>query len=263
VYRSPTWRGTIIGLRLAIDNAAAGEIVIKSFHTACDTRHNINNLNFIRGCHDYFVWTRDIGFLRSQIGRIRTAMRFVEQEFQTRERKCIYTSWPGHEGRSGVRWIDGVKTIVPGEGIGSNYWDLLPFGGEDALATVYYYDTLLDLAELEEAIAAHPEWAVSSMDRYDPSELRSHAKEVKAFAAERFCLARRPADRGRRYGHGSRRLSLALRTAIHDQAKRRLLRVELVSAGVGPLGLSGARRRGRARLVILRLNGPADHLRPR
>jgi hypothetical protein len=186
VYQSPNWRGTITGLRIEFDNAAAGQIVIKSFHTACDTRHNINNLNFIRGCHDYFMWTRDIGFLRSQIGRIRAAMRYVEQEFETRERKCVYTTWPGHEGRSGVRWVDGAKTIVPGEGIGSNYWDLLPFGGEDALATVYYYDALQDLAAIEAAIIAHPEWAVFASDSYDPQDLRHHAEEVKAYAGERF-----------------------------------------------------------------------------
>ena len=61
------------------------------------------------------------------------------------------------------------RLIVVGEGIGSNYWDLLPFGGEDALGTVYYYDALLDLAELEEQIAAHPQWCVATgADAFDP-----------------------------------------------------------------------------------------------
>ena len=136
----------------ALTTRGPARVVVKSFHTACDTRHNVNNLNFIRGCHDYLLWTRDLAFLREQIGRIRTAMRFVEREFRTREKKCIYTTWPGHEGRSGVRWVDGKKQVVPGEGVGSNYWDLLPFGGEDALATVYYYDTLQDLAAMEEIV---------------------------------------------------------------------------------------------------------------
>ena len=156
-------------------------------HTACDTRHNINNANFIRGCHDYFLWTRDYSFLRDQIPRIRTAMRFIMREFDTRRRKCVYTTWPGHEGRSGVRYVDGKKTIVPGEGIGSNYWDLLPFGGEDALATIYYYDTLLDLAELEAQISAHPQWCVATgADAFDPADLRQHAQEVKGYGSKRF-----------------------------------------------------------------------------
>jgi hypothetical protein len=187
LYRSPAWKGTITRLRVAFENAGEAEVVVKSIHTACDTRHNVNNLNFVRGCHDYFLWSRDIGFLRSQMDRIRASMRYVESEFQTRDRHCIYTTWPGHEGRSGVRVQNGVKQVIPGEGIGSNYWDLLPFGGEDALATVYYYDALADLAELEEALLEHPEWAIAAGPAaYDPAELRQRAQEVKQYAGQRF-----------------------------------------------------------------------------
>lgn len=187
VYRVPGWSGTITGLRIGFDNAGPARVVIKSFHTACDTRHNINNLNFIRGCHDYFCWTRDLTFMRDQIQRVRTAMRFVMREFDTRRRKCIYTTWIGHEGRSGVVYADGQKSVRVGEGIGSNYWDLLPFGGEDALATIYYYDTLEDLADLEEHIADHPEWNIAGgADAYDPADLRRHAAEVRMYASQRF-----------------------------------------------------------------------------
>jgi hypothetical protein len=186
MYRQPGWQGMLTNLRIGIENADRGQVVIKSLHTACDTRHNVNNLNFIRGCHDYFLWTRDVAFLRGQIERIRRAMRYVEREFQTREKKCIYTTWPGHEGRSGVRLIDGQKRVIPGEGIGSNYWDLLPFGGEDALATVYYYDTLLKLADLEQLITAHPDWHVPGDDAYDPRDLRDFAREVKTYFGKRF-----------------------------------------------------------------------------
>jgi hypothetical protein len=98
------------------------------------------------------------------------------REFDTRRRKCVYTAWPGHEGRSGVRYVDGKKVVIPGEGIGSNYWDILPWGGEDALATVYYYDTLLKLAQLEEQIAAHPEWSIAT------GAVSAAAKEGATFA---------------------------------------------------------------------------------
>jgi hypothetical protein len=187
VYRLAGWKGTITGARIAVDNPGPAKLVIKSFHTACDTRHNINNSNFIRGCHDYFVWSMDYTFLRDQIGRIRTAMRFIQREFDTIQRKCVYTTWPGHEGRSGVRYVEGKKVVIPGEGIGSNYWDLLPFGGEDALATIYYFDALLDLADLEDAIRAHPEWGVATgADAFDPLDLRRHAGEVKEYGTKRF-----------------------------------------------------------------------------
>lgn len=188
VYRIPQWKGIITGLRIVFNNPAAATVVIKSLHTACDTRHNINNSNFVRGCHDYFMWTGDITFLREQIGRVRSSMRFIMNEFDTRQRKCIYTTWPGHEGRSGVqRTADGQKVIVPGQGIGSNYWDLLPFGGEDALATIYYYDALLDLAALEEQIVKHPQWCIATgAEAFDADDLRTHAQEVKDYGTRRF-----------------------------------------------------------------------------
>ncbi len=188
VYRVPGWTGTITGLRIAFANPGPAKVVIKSFHTACDTRHPINNPNFIRGVHDYFAWSGDLTLLRDQISRVRTAMRFTMREFDTRNRKCIYTTWPGHEGRSGVRrTADDKKLIVPGEGIGGNYWDLLPFGGEDALATLYYYDALLDLADLEQGIAAHPEWGIATgADAFDAVDLRQHAQAVKDYGTKRF-----------------------------------------------------------------------------
>jgi hypothetical protein len=187
VHKHPGWKGIITGFRIHFDNRGLASLVIKSFHTACDTRQTVNNMNFIRGCKEYFLWTGDISFLRGQIGRMRTAMHYVMNEFDTRRRKCIYTTWLGHEGRSGVRWYKGNKTIVAGEGIGGNYWDLLPFGGEDALATIYYYDAVLDLADVEEAIRKHPEWNVSSgAEALGTVDLRQHAREVKDYGTKRF-----------------------------------------------------------------------------
>lgn len=187
VYHLPGWKGQITGLRIGFDNAGPANVVIKSFHTACDTRHTINNPNWIRGCRYYFLWTADYAFLRGQIGRIRSAMHFTMREFDTRKRKCICTTWVGHEGRSGVRIVDGHKVLVLGEGVGGNYWDLLPFGGEDALATIYYYDALLALAELEENIATHPEWNIATgADAFDPADLRQHAREVRDYGTKRF-----------------------------------------------------------------------------
>jgi hypothetical protein len=187
VYRVPGWKGAITGIRLHFDNRSPATLVIKSFHTACDTRHTINDSNFIRGCHDYFMWAGDLGFLRSQMGRIRAAMRFNMSEFDTRRRRCVYTTWPGHEGRTGVRVVDGKKTVLPNEGIGGNYWDLLPFGGEDALSSIYYYDAVLDLADLEQAINEHPQWCIAKgAEAFDCGDLRRHAAEVKAYCRRRF-----------------------------------------------------------------------------
>ncbi len=207
MFRVPGWAGTITGLRIHFGNTGKASVIIKSFHTACDTRHTINNCNFIRGCHEYFLWTGDLPFLRDELGRMRLALRFMMSEFQTRERRCVYVTWPGHEGRSGIRiGADGKKNVVPNEGIGGNYWDLLPFGGEDALSTIYYYDAVLQMAGIEKAIRDHPEWTMPrSPDAFDAADLLKHAAEVKAYSTQRFW---NPATR--RYG------TVDLENAMHD-----------------------------------------------
>ena len=46
---------------------------------------------------------------------------------------------------------------------------------------------LLDLAELEEQIAAHPQWNIATgADAFDPADLRKHAQEVKEYGTKRF-----------------------------------------------------------------------------
>ena len=177
MYRLPAWKRAITGLRIGFDNPGPAQVVIKSFHTACDTRQNINNSNFIRGCHDYFLWTSDLTFLRGQIGRIRTAMRFMMREFDTRARKCVYTTWPGHEGRSGVRRVAGKTVIATGEGIGSNYFwgwsnpESVPWGNQvqdgGAVLGFSYHDLMARLK------TAGPDDAWQRLARSWPGSTRS------------------------------------------------------------------------------------------
>jgi hypothetical protein len=147
-----------------------------------DTRHNINNFDYIRGAIDVFLWTGDRAFLRAELPRLRRALRFAQAEFHTRENNCVLTTWIGHEGTSGVvRHADGTKAILHGTGIGNNYWDLLPFGHKDSYATIRYYDTLVRMAALEREIARHPGWDFADGDdRFDPADLEAHAAAVKA-----------------------------------------------------------------------------------
>ena len=182
LYRHPLWRGKITRLRLNFGNTApGGEVVIQALFSQYDTRHNINNFDYIRGAIDVFLWTGDVDFLRAELPRLRRALRFAQTEFKTRENNCVLTTWVGHEGTSGlVRNADGTKTFVHGNGIGNNYWDLLPFGHKDVYATIRYYDTLVRMAALEREIARHPEWKLAGgADRFDPADLETHAAAVK------------------------------------------------------------------------------------
>jgi len=113
---------------------------------------------------------------------MRTALRYVMTEHQALERKAVYTDWVGHDGRSGLkRTADGKKEIITGEGIGNNYWDLLPFGGLDCYATMQYYDAVLVLAQIERELRAHPAWQMPlGILAFEPGLLERHAAAVKA-----------------------------------------------------------------------------------
>lgn len=189
MHQHPLWDGKISRVRIA---PAPGEtdvtIDVDSFFTAYDTRHTINNPIFVLASAYYFGWTGDLDFLRRSISRMRTALRYQQTVMGGLEHKLIRNPWPGHDGLPGwTKDADGNLTLHPGHGIGNNYWDILPFGGDDFYATYQYYAATLRLAEIEEAIGNNPGWAVpAGADAMDPAFLREHAAEVKAKANEVF-----------------------------------------------------------------------------
>ena len=99
-----------------------------------DTRHFTTNSTFILGAYRYFCWTRDKAFLTEMMPKLRQAMAFLLNDLQGRKGVIVINA-PGHEGRN--------------DGIGSNYWDILPFGYKDAFCNSYYYEALRAMADLE------------------------------------------------------------------------------------------------------------------
>ena len=189
VYQHPEWVGTITGLRINFGNMTPGaEVTIQSIFTQYDTRHNINNSNFVRGCVTYFHWTNDTEFLHDQIGRIRRAIEYVITEFGTMEHRVVLTPWVGHGGRSGIHYDeDGKKTLLYGYGVGNNYWDLLPFGHKDAYATIQFYSALQDYILLEQAIARNRHWAIPAREsNWTLDDLLAHLDQLKETGNELF-----------------------------------------------------------------------------
>lgn len=188
LYKQPGYAGIVTRYRMTWDHAAGSHIDLKSIITAIDTRHPITNALFVHGCGDYFDWTRDVAFLRENIGRMRKALRFALDEFSVRQVKHVQVPWVGHDGRSGLSaGPDGKLSPRPGLGVGNNYWDLIPFGGHDAVATIYLFDTLRHFSELEREIAAHPEWAIPrDNEPFDASNLAKLADEVRTDFQKRF-----------------------------------------------------------------------------
>ena len=110
----------------------------------------------------------------------------------------IRNPWVGHDGLPGwYRNPDGTKRMNWGHGIGNNYWDIMPFGGDDMYATAQYYASLLAMAEIEQAAADHPGWDLpGGALALDAAALRAHAAEVKLAANRKFWNS----ETGRFYG---------------------------------------------------------------
>jgi len=189
VYKHPLWKGRITRLRIGFGNEKPGaDIRIQAFFSAYDTRHNINNMNFARGSATCFWITGDVDYLRRNIDRIRTALKYAVDEHHVRTEKIVLTTWPGHDGLGSVKIdADGKRSIREGHGLSDNWWDILPFGYKDFYATVHLYDALLSIARLEEDIRAHPEWKVAGeCPPLDPADLRHLAAEIRARGNEVF-----------------------------------------------------------------------------
>ena len=188
MYKHPEWNGHVARLRIGFGNPKPGaDVTVQGFFTTYDTRHDINGQNYVIGCSTYFDWTGDINFLRRNVNRMRTALRYTMTEHQALERKFVFNTWVGHEGRSGLRFVNGEKQIAFGNGIGDNYWDIVPFGYKDCYASMMYYAALLRMARVEREIRAHPEWNVPvGTLAFEPDMLEKHAAEVKTVGNKMF-----------------------------------------------------------------------------
>ncbi|MBL4883607.1 MAG: hypothetical protein JKY95_03590 [Planctomycetaceae bacterium] len=188
VHKHPQWKGSIKQLRIQWNNPAPIQITVRALHTAVDTRHPITNIMFVNGSIDYFDWTTDVDFLQKNISRMRSAMKYAVQEFSVQQNGCMLVPWVGHNGKQGFDIAaDGKKTVYYGQGVGNNYWDLLPFGHKDCLGTIYLFNALNQLSNLEAAIANHPEWKIPSPDQeYSSAQLSKLAQHVKKTSTQLF-----------------------------------------------------------------------------
>lgn len=175
----------ITKLRIGFGNTTPGPVTIKAIMTAVETRHNVNNPSYILGMADYTAWSGDLDLLRAGMPKMRTALSYFLKKYRVREEKMAVTPDIGMDGRSAIGFTaDGTKVVTPGRGIGNNYFDILPFGGRDTNATYLIYAALLRMADIEEQVAAHPEWNVDGGAlTFDPADLRKLAAEIKAKAA--------------------------------------------------------------------------------
>jgi len=190
LYQHPEWSGKITRIRfcLSATDSPSETFYVRSVFTHWDTRHLVNNAIYIKAAWEYFRWTGDTGFLRGILPRLRVAMRYMMEEGHGLELNHIRCTWHGHDGRPGFTvHEDGSKTFHSGHGKGGNYWDLLPLGWDDMYTTTHYYASLLAMAQIEQAVAESPAWALpKGFHALDAAFLRQHAAQVKETTNRKF-----------------------------------------------------------------------------
>ena len=188
LYKHREWSGYIKRLRVQLGNTApGGNLTLLALFPNYDTRINVNNPQYVRGCIDFFDNTRDLDFLRRNIFRMRMSLRAYMHDHHTLSEHVVKTTWVGHEGKDSLRMENGELVRECGRSVQNNWLDILPFGYYDCFATVYYYDAVRRFSKLEQQICGHPEWNIAySYDAFDPSTLSRHAAEVKERGNELF-----------------------------------------------------------------------------
>lgn len=194
LYKHPQWQGTITKIRVdPVHNGQAGRTIeIDRIAMNYDSRKSVNNANFILAASQYYftsgnqaVFTSNNTPQGSLFDRARLAMNFLDTEFGGKTNNFILVNWPGHDGKLGK--VNGQLNF--GHGIQSSFYDALPVGHKDPYASVYYYASLLALANMEEEAANNPNWGVPANPYSETAaSYRNRANQVRAGIENEFWL---------------------------------------------------------------------------
>lgn len=115
---------------------------VGGLNASYDTRHLNTNALYIQAVWNYFSWTGDYDFLNGQLQRVSDAMQYQQDWLGAGSEDLI----------NGENSYDSDHGGIHNEDVLSNYWDLLPFGGLDAYASIDYYNSLLAMAQIHYAL---------------------------------------------------------------------------------------------------------------
>jgi hypothetical protein len=110
-------------------------------NTLYNTRHYTTNQNYILGIYRYVSWTKNYTFLMEMYPKLNAAMNFLLVHMHGAQGLLVNTD-RNHEGL-------GFDANGQWQSLGSNYWDITPFGYKDAYANAYFHGALNAMAEIE------------------------------------------------------------------------------------------------------------------
>ncbi|MBQ0106241.1 MAG: hypothetical protein KBT47_09465 [Armatimonadetes bacterium] len=180
---NPRWKGKITGLKFVLPGCVK-EYKLDSVFSCIDTRHQMNSFNYLQGAFAAINNTGDFNFVRKVIKRMRKVMKYAVDSLYEDDIKMLRVKFYGHDGLPGyINHPDGTRTYNFANGIGGNYWDILPCGNIETYTGIYFYNSLLKMAELEKYLADKTE---KDENYIAPEKLIYIAENIKETANTRL-----------------------------------------------------------------------------
>lgn len=130
----------ITGLRVVLiakDTTSPVTAKLDYVRATADSRHSVNGPKYIIALNEYASNHNDIELLVNNITRARRAMLFQLEPLQ---------------GKNGLVNLSYLHRHDSYQGAPNSYWDIYPAGNLNTEANIYFYEGLLALAEMEEAL---------------------------------------------------------------------------------------------------------------
>ncbi|MHA1370843.1 MAG: hypothetical protein ACTSRA_14165, partial [Promethearchaeota archaeon] len=111
-----------------------------------DTRHFTTNPSYILGLYRYFCWTKDDTFLDDMYPQLHDATTYLVRNISAWNGIFVITA-KDHYGLGRV--FNLTSNQYEFRSVGSNYWDILPFGYKSACCNAYIHGALKAMADIE------------------------------------------------------------------------------------------------------------------
>lgn len=162
MYLHPDWTGTVTAVRVSVLPEEGKSLAVNAqldyFRCAADTRQSTSTAKYILTLEEMASFANDIELIENNIGRARQALMFQLYALDGVNGLIDLSYLQGHDSGAG-----------PGHRIGNGWADIYPPCNLNFEANMYFRESLLALARMEETLAAAGiETETTTVANYDP-----------------------------------------------------------------------------------------------
>lgn len=150
MYLNPDWDGkTVKKVKISVRASGDKELYLKGelnyVRLDFDTRQSNNNTLFLCYANEYFKFNNDLALMQENLTKFRKMTTFTLEHLKGKDGLLDISYLYGH---------DGLGSTV-GHGIGNGYWDIFSAPSINLDANLYFYKSLIAMAEMEERATSY------------------------------------------------------------------------------------------------------------